>query len=137
MVIRLSIDKKLNEYKSILTSKSFAHIATINKDGSPQSTPVWFDLENGYLRINTAVGRKKDKNMNRDPRVAISILNIDNPYNMISIQGRVVDRTLEGADSHIDLLAKKYLGLDSYPYRNPEETRVIYKIKPISIFGIK
>ncbi len=118
MVKRLSLDEKIKEYKSILTSKSFVHIATINKDGSPQSTHVWFDLEKGYLRINTAVGQKKEKNKNRDLRVTISILNLDNPYNMISIRGEVVDRTLEGVDSHIDSCTKKYLGLEKYPYRN-------------------
>jgi PPOX class probable F420-dependent enzyme len=137
MVKRLSLEEKIKKYHSILTKKSFAHLATINNDGSPQSTPVWFDLEDGYLRINTAVGRKKEKNMNRDPRVAMSILDPENPYFMVSIQGKVVERTIEGADSHIDSLARKYLGVEKYPYRNPKEIRIVYKIKPISVSGTK
>jgi PPOX class probable F420-dependent enzyme len=99
-------------------------------DGSPQVTPVWVDLEDGFIRVNTAKGRVKDKNMRRNKKVALSIADPENPYRHIAVQGEVVDITEHGADAHIDSLAKKYLGKDKYPFRQPGEQRVIYKIRP-------
>ena len=126
----------LNSFSDLLQKKGFANLSTLQPDGSPQVTPVWFDLEGGMLRINTAVGRKKDRNMRERPKVAISILDPDNPYKYVSIRGVVHKRTKEGADEHIITLAKKYLDVNEYPYRSPDETRVLYLIKPISVSGI-
>jgi PPOX class probable F420-dependent enzyme len=118
-------------HRDLLTKKTFAHLATIMKDGSPQVTPVWFDTDGPYIRVNSAVGRLKDKNMRRDPHVALSILDPDNAYRYLEIRGRVVDITEEGGAAHIDGLAKKYMGLDMYPMHQPGVARVIYKIEPL------
>jgi PPOX class probable F420-dependent enzyme len=117
------------EFLDLLDKKAFANLATLMPDGSPQVTPVWVDRDGVYFRINSAKGRVKDRNMRRDPRVSLSIVDPDNPYRYLEIRGRVVEITEQGADQHIDLLAKKYLGKDSYPFRKPEEVRVMYKIQ--------
>lgn len=117
------------EFLDLLDKKAFANLATLMPDGSPQVTPVWVDRDGEYFRINTAKGRVKDRNMRRDPRVSLSIVDPDNPYRYLEIRGRVVEITEQGAEQHIDLLAKKYLGKDSYPFRKPEEVRVMYKIQ--------
>jgi len=119
-------------HADILKKKAFAHLATLMADGKPQSTPVWVDYDGHYVIINTAEGRQKDKNMQRDGRVALSITDPDNPYRYLEVRGRVVERTHKGADQHIDAMAKKYLGQDKYPYRRPGEVRVIYKVAPDS-----
>jgi len=118
-------------HRDLLTKKTFAHLATIMKDGSPQVTPVWFDTEGPYVRVNSAVGRLKDKNMRRDPHVALSILDPDNAYRYLEIRGRVIKVTEEGGAAHIDALAKKYMGLDTYPMHQPGVARVIYTIEPL------
>jgi PPOX class probable F420-dependent enzyme len=118
------------QYLDLFQKKAFAHLATLMSDGCPQVTPVWCDFDGTYVRINSAKGRVKDRNMRRDPRVTLSIQDPDNPYRYLEVRGRVVEVTEEGADAHIDSLAKKYLGVDKYPYRQPGETRVIYKIQP-------
>jgi PPOX class probable F420-dependent enzyme len=105
-------------------------------DGSPQVTPTWIDFEDNIILYNTAEGRIKHKNISRDPRVAVSIIDHNNPYNMVSIRGIAIEQTNEGADEHIDKLAKKYLGVDKYPMRSPNEKRIIVKIKPEKIFYI-
>jgi PPOX class probable F420-dependent enzyme len=117
-----------DQYKDLLEKKAFAHLGTLMKDGSPQVTPVWFDHDGTHIRINSAKGRWKDKNMRTRPQVALSILDPDNPYRYMQIRGKVVDVTEAGADAHIDSLAKKYLGQDKYPFRQPGEERVIYKV---------
>jgi PPOX class probable F420-dependent enzyme len=117
-----------DQYKDLLEKKAFAHLGTLMKDGSPQVTPVWFDHDGTHIRINSAKGRWKDKNMRNRPQVALSILDPDNPYRYMQIRGKVVDVTEAGADAHIDSLAKKYLGQDKYPFRQPGEERVIYKV---------
>ena len=117
-----------DQYKDLLQKKAFAHLATVMKDGSPQVTPIWFDYDGTHVRINSAKGRWKDKNMRNRPKVALSILDPDNPYRYMQIRGTVTEVTENGADAHIDSLAKKYLGQDKYPYRQPGEERVIYKI---------
>jgi PPOX class probable F420-dependent enzyme len=119
------------EYRDLLTKKAFAHLATVMPDGSPQVTPVWFDEESHHLRVNSAVGRLKDRNMRRDPRVSLSILDPDNAYRYLEVRGRVVEITETGAVSHIDALAKKYMGVDTYPFHQPGVRRVIYKIEPL------
>jgi PPOX class probable F420-dependent enzyme len=114
--------------KDMLNDKVFAHLTTLMPDGSPQASPVWVDVEGDEIVINTAENRVKDKNMKRDPRVAISVTAIDNPYKAFMIRGRVTRHTTQGGDAHIDKLAKKYMGVDSYPLRNAAETRIIYRI---------
>jgi PPOX class probable F420-dependent enzyme len=114
----------------LFKKKAFAHLATLMPDGKPQSTPVWVDYDGKYVVINTAEGRQKDKNLQRDGRVALSITDPDNPYRYLEVRGRVAERTVAGADQHIDAMAKKYLGKDKYPYRQPGEVRVIYKVAP-------
>ncbi|HEX9786440.1 MAG TPA: PPOX class F420-dependent oxidoreductase [Candidatus Binatia bacterium] len=120
-------------FKDVLNKRGFAHLATPMKDGSPHVTPVWYDFDGTHIRINSAKGRLKDKNMRRDKRVALSIQDPDNPYRYIAISGDVDEITENGADAHIDALAKKYLDKDRYPFRAPGEVRVIYKIRPDKI----
>lgn len=118
-------------FNDLLTAKkAFANLATINPDGTPQVTPVWFDWDGRHLRINSAKGRIKDKNLRRTPTVALCIQDPDNPYRYVQVKGRVTQVTETGADAHIDALAKKYLGQDRYPYRKPDEVRVTYVIAP-------
>lgn len=114
----------------VTTKKAFANLATLNADGTPQVTPVWFDWDGNRLRINTARGRLKDKNLRRTPAVALSIMDPDNPYRYVQVKGRIASVTESGADAHIDSLSKKYLGQDRYPYRKPGEVRVIFTITP-------
>jgi PPOX class probable F420-dependent enzyme len=118
------------EFKDLFGKVAYANIATVMPDGSPQVTPVWFDYDGNYLRVNSAKGRVKDKNMRRNKNVALSIQDPDNAYRYLAVRGKVDDITEEGADAHIDSLAKKYLGKDKYPFRGPGEVRVIYKIRP-------
>jgi PPOX class probable F420-dependent enzyme len=118
-----------DQYQDLLQKKAFAHLGTVMKDGSPQVTPIWFDYDGAHIRINSAAGRWKDKNMRSRPQVALSILDPDNPYRYIQLRGKVVAITKEGADAHIDSLAKKYLGQDKYPFRQPGEERVMYTIE--------
>jgi PPOX class probable F420-dependent enzyme len=121
---------------NLFRGKNFGFIASLMNDGSPQLTPVWIDYDGQFLLVNTAEGRTKQKNFVRDPRVAISVIDQNNPYNMVSIRGIVVQQTSDGADEHIDRLAKRYLGVDKYPFRAPGEKRVILKIKPEKIFQL-
>jgi len=114
----------------LFKKKAFAHLVTLMPGGQPQVTPVWVDYDGHSILINTAEGRQKDKNLQRDPRVALSILDPDNPYKYLEVRGRVAGRTHTGADQHIDAMAKKYLGQDKYPFRQPNEVRVLYKIEP-------
>jgi PPOX class probable F420-dependent enzyme len=118
------------QFQDLLAKKAFAHLATIMADGSPQVTPVWFDFHGGHLRVNSAKGRVKDKNMRRNGHVALAIQDPENPYRYLAVRGRVAEITETGADAHIDSLAKKYLGEDRYPHRKPGEVRVIYRIRP-------
>ncbi len=117
-------------YKDLFQKKAFAHLATIGADGSPQVTPVWVDLDGTHIRFNTARGRVKDKNLRRNPKVALAIQDPDNPYRYIQVRGRVAEITEQGADAHIDLLTKKYLNQDKYPFRQAGEVRVLFKILP-------
>jgi PPOX class probable F420-dependent enzyme len=112
----------------LIESPAFANLATVMKDGSPHVTPVWFDHDGSFVRINSAKGRVKDRNMRNNPKVALCILDPKNPYRYLEIRGHVVEITEEGAEEHIDRLAKKYLNLDKYPNRTAEEVRVLYKI---------
>lgn len=113
----------------LFAKKALAHLATLMPDGSPQVTPVWCDFDGRYVRVNTAIGRQKDKNLVRDGRAALSITDPDNPYRYLEVRGRVIERTQTGADAHIDSLSQKYLGTP-YPYRQGNEKRVLYRINP-------
>lgn len=118
----------------LFKGKNFAFVGSVMSDGSPQVTPVWVDFDGQYILVNTAEGRTKHRNLTRDPRVAVSVIDSQNPYNMVTVKGKVVEQTTSGADEHIDKLTKKYLGIEKYPYRNPEEIRIILKIKPEKIY---
>jgi len=119
-----------DKYRDLFSKRAFASLSTLMPDGSPQVTPVWVDLEGDLVLVNTARGRQKDKNMRRDPRVAMAIIDPENPYRYLEVRGRVAEITEEGADAHIDKMAKKYLGADKYPYRQSGEVRVMFKIRP-------
>ncbi len=114
----------------LLQAKNFCNVGTLNPDGSILAAPVWVDLQDGRAVLNTAEGRAWPRNLQRDPRVTLTVQNMENPYEYVSIRGRAVEQTRSGADEHIDSLAKKYLSQDSYPYRQPGEQRVIIRVEP-------
>lgn len=118
------------KYRDLFSKRAFASLGTLMPDGRPQVTPVWVDFDGQNVIFNSAKGRQKDRNVRRDPRVALAIVDPDNPYRYLEIRGRVAEITEEGADAHIDKMAKKYLGVDKYPYRQAGEVRVMYKIVP-------
>jgi len=128
---------KLDQYLDLLNDKkAFAHLATIMPDGTPQVTPVWFDYVGGAIRVNSARGRVKDRNMKEGAAVALSILDPDNAYRYLQIRGRVRKVTEAGAAAHIDSLTKKYLGKDKYPFGQPGDVRVTYEIEPLRVSGM-
>jgi len=130
----LVLPVKLNaKAVKLIEGKNFAFLATIMPDGAPHVAPVWIDHEGDTILVNTAMGRVKQKNVSIEPRVSLSVADQNNMYDKIVIHGRVVSQTLEGADAHIDKLAKKYIGKDRYPWRAPEEKRVILKIEPTRV----
>lgn len=122
------------EIKRLFDSKNLAYLATLMDDGSPQVTPIWVDIEGNVILVNTAEGRVKQKNVSRDPRVAISTVDHTNPYEMVTVRGKVVEQTRRGADEHIDKMAKKYLGMDKYPFKMPGEQRILLRIQPEKVF---
>ena len=127
----------LDKYLDLLQQKkAFANLATIMPDGTPQVTPVWFDYHAGKIRVNTARGRTKARNLKPGAPVALAIMDPDNAYRYVQIRGRVASATEQGADAHIDALAKKYLDKDTYPFRQPGEVRVMYEIEPSSVSGM-
>jgi PPOX class probable F420-dependent enzyme len=125
------------EIEKLLLGKNFASFATLMDDGSPHVAPTWIDYDGQYVLINTAAGRIKEKNVRNDRRVALSIPNESNPYEMVTIRGIVEEITEKNADIHVDKLTKRYLGLDKYPFRSPIEKRIILKIRPVKIFHQK
>jgi len=122
------VDAVLSKNRDLFEKKAFAQLATLMPDGSPQVSPVWVDFQDGLVLVNSARGRVKDRNIARDPRVALSIQDPDNPYRKLLLRGQVVEIITDGADAHIDKMALKYRGLEKYPNHRPGETRVIYKI---------
>ena len=114
--------------RRIFDDANFANLATNGADGYPSVSPVWVDLDGDFILINTAEGRRKTDNVRRDPRVGVAIFEQSQPYNNVSVQGRVVELIHEGARAHIDKLATKYMGVDTYP-GSPDEQRVILKIQ--------
>ncbi|HEX6291016.1 MAG TPA: PPOX class F420-dependent oxidoreductase [Herpetosiphonaceae bacterium] len=126
------IDKLSPGGIKLLQEPQLAQFATVMTDGSPQITPVWVDVEpdGSHILINTAEGRLKTKNTSRNPKVAVSVVDSQNPWRYAVVRGTVVEQRHEGADEHIDRMAQKYLGKESYPFRRADETRVILRIKP-------
>ena len=124
------------EYRDLLVERPvLVSLATVQPDGQPQVTPVWIDMEGDLLRVNTAKGRQKHVNMDERPMVTVLAIDPDNAFRYIEVRGRVTRITEEGGDAHIDTLAKKYLGADSYPYRNPAETRLVIYVEPTRVFA--
>ena len=122
-------------YLDLFKKRAFGMFATLMPDGQPQLTPVWCDVEDGKVVVNSARGRQKDRNVERDPRVTITVLDPDNPYRYLEVRGRVTEVTEEGARAHIDKMAQKYLGQEKYPWAQPGEVRVLYKITPDRVTG--
>jgi PPOX class probable F420-dependent enzyme len=118
-----------NKARDLIGQKVLATLATIAKDGSPQATPLWIEVEGDDLVVNTAQGRAKAHNLERDGRVAVTVIDPQDPYNVVAVRGSVADITTDGADAHIDALAKKYLGVDEYPMRRPGEVRIKVRIR--------
>ena len=117
----------------LFEGKNFAFLATLMKDGTPHVTPTWADIDksNNTILINTAKGRVKHRNISRDPRVGVSVIDSSNPYHMVSVRGKVIEQIKgKDAEEHIDKLAKKYLGKEKYPRRRPGEERLLLRIKP-------
>jgi PPOX class probable F420-dependent enzyme len=123
--------------EELLKAKNFCHVATLRSDGSVQCVPVWVDVQDGRPVLNTAEGRAWPRNLERDPRVTLTVQNLENPYEYVEVRGRVAERTHEGADEHIDAMAKKYMGVDQYPLRQPGEQRLIIRVEPehVHAFG--
>ena len=121
------------QYLDLFAKKAVANLATVMPDGSPQVTPVWVDYDGVHIRVNSARGRLKDRNMKRNPVVAMSLNDPENPFRYLEVRGRVVEITEDGADEHIDALAKKYIDADVYPGRAPGEVRVMYKIEALRV----
>jgi PPOX class probable F420-dependent enzyme len=124
----MSTDRFPENYLDLFQKPAFAHLTTLMPDGSPQVSPVWCEFDGTHVLINSAKGRQKDRNMRREPRVAMALSDPENPYRYLQVRGTVVEITEQGADAHIDKLSHKYMGKD-YPYRDPASTRVIYKIR--------
>jgi PPOX class probable F420-dependent enzyme len=124
------------EYRDLLDDRPvLVSLATIQPDGQPQVTPVWINMEGDLLRVNTAKGRQKHINMAERPMVTVLALDPDNAFRYVEVRGRVASITEEGGDAHIDALAKKYLGAESYPFRNPAETRLVISIEPTRVLA--
>ena len=123
-----------DSHAGILDTKALLYLGTQNKDGSPQVSPVWFDTNGDIIEINSAKGRLKDLNMRARSQVSVAIVDPENPYKWVGMQGTVVEVTENGADEHIDALANKYLGVDSYPNRQEGQVRVIYRIRANKVF---
>ena len=120
--------------EKLFKDKNLVFIATIMKDGSPQLSPVWANYDNGHILVNTAEGRVKHKNVLRDPRVAISVVSQNNPLDMTTIRGKVIEIVPDYDYVHINKLTKKYMGVENYPFRQAGEKRIVLKIKPEKVF---
>ena len=120
--------------ENLFEGKNLVFIATVNPDGSPQLTPVWGNYSDDHILINTAEGRVKHKNVKKDPRVAVSVVDNDNPLNMTTIRGKVVEIIPDYDYLHINKLTKQYMGITEYPFKRKNEKRIIFKIEPEKIF---
>lgn len=122
-----------DSHRDLLDRPILISLATVQPDGQPQVTPVWADYVDGQVRINTAAGRQKHTNLLERPQATVLVIDPDNGQRYVEIRGRVASSSEEGADEVIDALAKQYLGVDTYPYRNPAETRVTFLIEPVRV----
>jgi PPOX class probable F420-dependent enzyme len=122
-------DTLTDKAKALIARRVLATLATLDRQGAPQATPLWVETDGDDVLVNTAKGRVKANNMERDPRVAVTVVDPDDPYNVVALRGMVVDMTNEGADAHIDRLAHKYLGVDDYPNRREGEVRLTVRIR--------
>lgn len=123
------------QYRDLFETKAFANLATLRADGTAHVSPVWIDYDGRHLSFNSTRGRAKVRQIERDPRVTFSVQDPHNPYRYVEVRGHVVETTEKGADAHVDALAKKYLGRDTYPFRRPGEVRVLIKVEPDSVHG--
>ena len=130
------MDATLAKYKDIFDKKAFCYVATVGKDGTPQVTPVWCEFDGTHVVFNTARGRVKDTNLARNPKITLAASDPDNPYRYVQVKGRIAEVTEQGADPHIDKMAKKYLDKDKYPGRKPGEQRMIVKVLPERVQGM-
>lgn len=123
--------------RELLEARNFAHIGTIRKDGTALVVPVWVDTDGEHVLLNSAEGRAWPENLRRTGHITVTVTNTENPYEFVSITGRVAEDTHDGADEHINAMAKKYLGQDEYPFRAPGEERVKFAITPdrIKVYG--
>jgi PPOX class probable F420-dependent enzyme len=123
-----------NRDRELLEAPNFVNVSTLRPDGTIHSVPIWVDVEGDTIVLNTAQGRVWPENLRRDGRATLTVQNRDNPYEYLTIGGHVSETTTDGADAHIDKLAKKYLGEDTYPYHRPDEQRVIVRITPDRVY---
>jgi PPOX class probable F420-dependent enzyme len=123
--------------EELLQAKNFCHVATLRPDGSVHGVPVWVDVQDGRVLLNSAQGRAWPSNLERDPRVTLTVQNMENPYEYLAIRGRAQAPITDGADAHIDAMAKKYMGVDEYPLRQPGEQRIIIRVEPdhVKVWG--
>lgn len=125
------------DYEDLFEKKAFAHVATLMPEGTPQVTPVWVDYDGEYVRFNTVRGRQKERNLARDSRVGLSIIDPEDPYRYLSVRGEVERMTEEGAVEHIDSLARRYLDVDEYPYYEQDSgDRVMVEIRPEQVVTV-
>lgn len=124
------------ELQLLFQGRNLAFLATLSKDGSPHATPVWAEMVDDLILINTFESSAKNNHITKDNRIALAIVEQNNPFNMASIKGKVIEQSTEGADEHLKKLAKKYLGIGRYYYRKPSHKRVILKIKPEKVLGL-
>ena len=125
-----------DQHRDLLAAPVYVGLATVLPSGQPHVVPVWCDLDDGYIRINMAAGTRKHRDIVERPRVTVLAVDPANPYRYLEVRGRVARMTEDGADAHIDKLAKDYLGADTYPFRNPAETRIICSIEPEKVSGV-
>ncbi len=119
-----------DEHRDLLDGRSFAHVATLGPDGEPQSNPVWVDWDGEHVRFSQTKTRQKYANLRRDPRLALSMVDLENPYRYLEVRGRVVDVEEDPDNAFIDKLASKYLGVEKYPFHQPGEERVVIVVSP-------
>ena len=119
-----------DEYVDLLSTKALADVATIGPDGEPQVNPVWFDWDGEFVRFSQTTTRQKAHNLKRDPRIALSIVDLGNPYRYLEIRGTVVEVEPDPEKAFIDKMANKYLGVDKYPWSQPTDERIVMVVKP-------
>ncbi|GAA5767330.1 hypothetical protein Aros01_03832 [Streptosporangium roseum] len=129
LIVEVSVGKLNDDAKELLSQPIHAWVTTVRPDGSLHSTVVWVDVDGDDVIFNTAVGRAKERHLRNDPRVSVSVLDPKDAFHLVSVSG-TGELELEGADAVIDGLAKKYLGVDSYPYRQPGEQRITVRVRP-------